>query len=88
MRAQAHAHLGERAPAVQAIERALRSAPESAQLAVEAALVYACLGDESSALYHATRALESGAQRHWFDLPWFDAVRDRLPVASDTASVP
>ncbi len=81
-RAQALAHLGRSTEAVEAIQRALRSSPDNAQLALEAALVYAVLGEPSSALFHAGRALASGVGRRWFDLSWFDGIRARLPAAA------
>ena len=80
-RAQALAHLGRDREAVEAIQRALQASPDNAQVALEAAVVYAALGESSSALFHAGRALASGVGRRWFDLPWFDAIRGRLPAA-------
>jgi len=78
-RAQALAHLGRSREAVEAIQRALRLTPDNAQLALEAAVVYAVLEEPSSALFHAGRALTGGVDRRWFAFPWFDGIRDRLP---------
>ncbi len=77
-RAQALAHLGRDREAVEAIQGALRASPDNAQLALEAAVVYAALGERSSALFHAERALKNGVDRRWFELPWFDAIRGGL----------
>src|SRR6185436_11172512 len=64
--AQALAHLGRGPEAVGAIQEALRLAPKDAQVAYEAALVYTLLGEESSALSNARRALELGYEPRWF----------------------
>jgi len=75
IQAQALAHLGEGRGAVAAIQQALRLAPDSPQLAYEAALVYALLGDRSSALFQADRALAGGVRPIWFRFSWFDPLR-------------
>lgn len=87
VRAQALAHLGEHRRAVAAVQEALRQAPESGQVAYEAALVYALIGETASALVNSERALELGYGTRWFSFPWFDALRedpefiDLLPAA-------
>ncbi|HXU29342.1 MAG TPA: protein kinase [Thermoanaerobaculia bacterium] len=75
--AQALAHLGRGPEAVGAIQEALRLAPKDSQVAYEAALVYALLGEESSALNNARRALELGYEPRWFGFPWFSKLRAR-----------
>jgi serine/threonine-protein kinase len=75
VRAQALAHLGEHRRAVAAVQEALRQAPESNQVAYEAALIYALIGETASALVNAERALELGYGTRWFSFPWFDALR-------------
>ncbi|HSS75758.1 MAG TPA: protein kinase [Thermoanaerobaculia bacterium] len=74
-KAQALAHLGEPTRAVEAIQQALRLTPDNAQLAYEAALVYALVGDQSSALVNAQRAMMGGVDSYWFALPFFDSLR-------------
>ena len=74
-RAQALAHLGEAEPAAEAIQQALRLAPESPQAAYEAALVYCLIGETTSARVNARRALEGFGPR-WFRLPWFEPLHD------------
>ncbi len=92
--ALALAHLGEGREAVAAIQEALRLAPDSPQLAYEAALVYALLGDRSSALYQADRALSGGVRPVWFQLSWFDPLRSdpafarRLKASSESPPDP
>jgi serine/threonine-protein kinase len=92
--AQALAHLGEGREAVAAIQEALRLAPDSPQLAYEAALVYALLGDRSSALYQADRALSGGVRPVWFQFSWFDPLRNdpafarRLKASSESPPGP
>jgi serine/threonine-protein kinase len=75
VKAQALAHLGRGLDAVTAIREALRLAPESNAPAFEAAVVYALLGEETSALASAEAALKSGCSASWFSLPWFDRLR-------------
>jgi tetratricopeptide (TPR) repeat protein len=75
IRAQALAHLGEPANAIGAIQEALRLMPDNAQLAFEAAVVYAVIGDRSSALFHARNAAARGVDARWFSFPWFDPLR-------------
>ncbi len=73
--AQALAHLGRTARAVEAIQRALRLTPDNAQLAYEAAVIYVLVGDRGSALFHARRAADGGVDASWFALPFFDPLR-------------
>ena len=74
IRAQALAHLGRRDEAVAAVQQALRAAPDNPQVAYEASLVYALVGDASSARVHAGRARDAGYDRRWFSFPWFDGL--------------
>jgi serine/threonine-protein kinase len=75
VKAQALAHLGRTVEAVEAIQQALRLTPDNAQLAYEAAVVYALLGDRGSALFHARQASSRGVEASWFALPFFDPLR-------------
>lgn len=77
VKAQALAHLGEGLAAVAAVREALRLAPEDGPVAFEAAVVYAVLGESASALASAETALKHGWGVRWFNLPWFDPLRDR-----------
>ncbi|HKH43845.1 MAG TPA: protein kinase [Thermoanaerobaculia bacterium] len=74
IRAQALAHLGRRDEAVAAVQQALRAAPDNPQVAYEASLVYALVGEASSARVHAERARAAGYDRRWFSFPWFDGI--------------
>lgn len=88
IKAQALAHLGLAAEAAAAIQQAVSAAPQNPQLAYEASLVYAVIGDRASARASAERALAGGFDRRWFSFPWFDplredpAFRDRLRSGS------
>jgi len=75
VRAQALAHLGRTDQALEAIQQALRLSPDNGQLAYEAAVVYAVVGDRGSALFHARRAAAKRVDPNWFALPFFDALR-------------
>src|SRR5262249_19171738 len=75
IKAQAQAHLGLAPEAAASIQQAVVAAPDNPELAYEASLVYAVIGDSASALASAGRALASGFDRHWFTLPWFDPLR-------------
>jgi serine/threonine-protein kinase len=72
--AQALAHLGRSPEAAAAIQQATAAAPDNPQLAYEAALVYALIGEPASALASAQRAIAGGFDRRWFALPFFDPL--------------
>lgn len=76
VQAQVQAHLGRREEAVALAQEVLRLAPDNPQAALEVALVYAVVEEESSALVNARRALELGVEPVWFRLPWFDPLRE------------
>jgi len=78
MKAQAFAHLGEARRAASLAQQALQRAPENSQVAYEAAVAYAVIGDTASALVNVERALEQGFDPRWFRFAWFDELR-RLP---------
>jgi serine/threonine-protein kinase len=75
VKGQALAHLGRGPEAVAAVQEALRIAPANAQVAYEAALVFALLGERNSAVANAQRALQLGCEPRWFDFPWFAPLR-------------
>jgi len=75
IKAQAFAHLGQGPAAVAALQQALRLAADQGAVAYEAAVVYALLGEKSSALVNAEKAVRSGLGPRWFSLPWFAALR-------------
>ncbi len=77
IRAQALAHLGAAREAVAAVRKAEQLAPQNPQVAYEAALVYALVGDETSALVSTEKALGAGVDRRWFGFPWFDRLRSQ-----------
>jgi serine/threonine-protein kinase len=75
VRAQALAHLGRGQEAVTSVQEALRLAPNNSQTVYEASLVYCLLGEESSALVNAAKALKLGCPPRWFTFPWFAPLR-------------
>ncbi|HBL25914.1 MAG TPA: hypothetical protein DD490_03665 [Acidobacteria bacterium] len=75
VKAQALAHLGRGREAVAAVQEALRLAPNDGPVAYEAAVVYALLGEDDSALVNVERALSLGQGTRWFALPWFSSLR-------------
>jgi len=92
VRAQALAHLGERARAVEDAQSALALAKGNREAAYEVALVYALVGDEVSALVNAKVALAGHYEARWFSLPWFDRLRGdpefrRLLAAGELAGL-
>jgi transcriptional regulator with AAA-type ATPase domain/tetratricopeptide (TPR) repeat protein len=93
IKAQAQGHLGRAPEAAASIQQAVVAAPDNPELAFEASLVYAVIGDTASALASAKRALDSGYDRRWFSLPWFDPLRKdpsfrKLVGASDASMTP
>jgi tetratricopeptide (TPR) repeat protein/predicted Ser/Thr protein kinase len=75
VRAQAFAHLGEKGKAIEAILGALSVAPKSDQLAYEAALVYAIVGELKVAFSQAQRAAAGGINPFYFKSPFLDPLR-------------
>jgi tetratricopeptide (TPR) repeat protein len=73
--AQCLAHLGRARTAVGITQRALREGGEDPEILYAASLVYAVIGDRSSALYNAELALKKGTQPRWFTLPAFGPLR-------------
>jgi serine/threonine-protein kinase len=94
VKAQALAHLGRAPEAAAAVQRATAAAPDNPQLAYEAALVYALIGDRASAQASAERAVSGGFDRRWFALPFFDSLRgtpawrELLAAAEERAATP
>ncbi|MCB1036227.1 MAG: tetratricopeptide repeat protein, partial [Acidobacteria bacterium] len=75
VKAQALAHLGRGAEALEAIAEAQRRAPDNPQVAYESALVLTLTGDLDTARTQAMRALDQGYDARWFSFPWFDSLR-------------
>ena len=75
IRAQALAQLGRTQEAVADVDEALRQSGQSAYASYSAALVYALVGERSSALVNAKRALDQGLSPRWFSLAWFEDLR-------------
>ena len=71
-RAQARAHLGRKTEAVADVETAIRQEPDNPSVRFEVALVYALVGDQTSAERNRQRALELGFEERWFSLAAFD----------------
>jgi serine/threonine-protein kinase len=91
VRAQALAHLGRGQEAVTSVQEALRLAPNNSQTVYEASLVYCLLGEESSALVNATKALKLGCPPRWFTFPWFAPLRahpEFRPMLQDAPAAP
>lgn len=80
-RAQAEARLGLGRQAVASVREALRLAPDSPHAAYYAALVFLLVGEEASAAVEAERALDLGLEPRWFELEWFDVLREDRRLA-------
>jgi serine/threonine-protein kinase len=85
IRAQCLAHLGEDERAIELTSSTVKKAQKEAEVAYDAALVFALTGRESSALASARRALAMGVSPRWFSLPAFGLLRDREPLRSALA---
>lgn len=73
-RAQAHVHQGDGTAAVKALHQAVKAAPDNAEVAFTAALVYSQLGENTSALAQVEASLSADIGVIWFNLPWFDGL--------------
>ena len=70
--AQCLARLERPLRAVEIVHTALRRTPQNSEVAFQAALVYALVGDRNSALASAVEARRLGIQPVWFQVPEFD----------------
>jgi hypothetical protein len=52
-------------------------APQDDYVRFSAALVFTVCGEWTSAEVNAAKAVDLGIGRHWFDLPFFNPLRDR-----------
>jgi len=71
---QAYAHLGFYEQAIATLRRFDSAGGDQADSAFNAALVYTLAGQHIAALVEVDRALSSGIDSVWFELPWFDAL--------------
>lgn len=76
VRAQCLAHLGHRREAAVVVRDLLAASPDDMQTQFDAALVFTVIGDRTSAVVAADRAVELGLGRSWLDLPWFKLLAD------------
>ncbi len=74
-RAQCLARLGESRRAVEITLKVLKQHGESADIAYQAALVYALTGENHSAVAKAREALAGKVERRLFAIPGFDSLR-------------
>ncbi|HEX5718700.1 MAG TPA: hypothetical protein VF179_21245, partial [Thermoanaerobaculia bacterium] len=58
-----------------AVLEALHLAPTQGPVLYESSLVYALLGEQTSAVVNARKALEIGMAPRLFELPWFEALK-------------
>jgi tetratricopeptide (TPR) repeat protein len=73
-----HAMLGERAPAVDYLDRALRIEPKRPDLLLNAAIAYQQLGEAERALDYLEKAVAAGLPAESLrDLPNFDSLRNK-----------
>jgi tetratricopeptide (TPR) repeat protein len=75
MQAQAQAHIGDPAGAVDTVQRALRQTPDDPWTLFAAAVVYAAIDEQTSAVVNARRACEKGLTARWFQLDLFSNLR-------------
>lgn len=74
-KAQCLAHLGRAGEAAELAQHTLQQSPDSPGLAYGAALVYALVGDRTSARVNARAALRRGMGVSWFRIAPFDFLR-------------
>jgi serine/threonine-protein kinase len=90
--AQCLAYLGRTREAVEVTLRTLQRYPADTEVLYLAAVVYALVGEPTSALVHAGNALDKGCQPRWFTIPAFDSLRDnpefRALLAGKTGTRP
>lgn len=82
MRAQSLAHLGQKQEAATAIQEAFRKDPENAWTFYAASVVYATIGENTSAIVNARTAIEKGVQARWLSIGLFGSLRDEPEFAA------
>ncbi len=75
-RAQCLARLGEGPLAAELTLEILRRHEDAVDLAQEAALVFALVGDRAMALVQVRAAIEARVHRRWFEIPGFGSLRE------------
>ncbi len=75
-KAQALVHIDENEAAIKALNQAKKLAPNNGEVAFTAALVYAQLDEQTSAVAQIEEALAKDIGIVWFNLPWFDRLCD------------
>ncbi|MBZ0113404.1 MAG: protein kinase [Thermoanaerobaculia bacterium] len=78
LRAQSLAHLGRGDDAVRCLQSDEVQNTKFPQVWFESSLVYALVGDRTSALLFVEKAISGGMNPRWFSLPWFDDIRPEL----------
>lgn len=76
VKAQCLARLGRAREAVALTQSTLRTSSEDPEAVYLASVVYALVGDRSSALMNAQAAVEGGVQPRWLTISAFDGMRD------------
>ena len=74
VRSQAHAQLGNFEAAIRLLLQVQHLVPDNAEVYFNSALIYALIGEHTSALVQAQLAIEGGIGAVWFRLPWFDTL--------------
>ncbi len=82
--AQAQAQLGMFYEAIATVDRAILLAPKSGDTMFTATLVHAKAGNIAIARDYHGRAIDAGMGHRWFDLPWFDEMRNADPGSLST----
>ncbi len=88
-KAQAFVHTGAGEDAIKALNSAKQLAPQNTAVAFTAALVYAQLDEDISAVAEVETALTNAYGIIWFKLPWFDRLCDSpqfIRVMSDAGN--
>jgi len=75
IRAQCLAHLGKAREAIQAVQDEIQLAPKEPMVYLDATLTYALIGDRTTAVVHAEKAVELGMNSRWLELPFFETLR-------------
>jgi serine/threonine-protein kinase len=74
-KAQCLARLGLSGMATELAQRTLQQSPGEPLVVYAAALVYSLIGDPTTALVHAKKALRLGMSPNWFRIAAFDSIR-------------
>ncbi|WP_085297959.1 serine/threonine-protein kinase [Cognaticolwellia mytili] len=73
----AYLHLNKSKLSIESLNNAKKLAPDNGEVAYTSSLIYSSLGEFTSAVVEAKKALNNKVGVVWFNLPWFDKLCEK-----------